>query len=88
MNRQQTQIVANVMITAVAAIVVIPIIYVVVYTVARGIGAINWEFLTQFPRNGMTEGGIFPAIVGTILLTFGTAITAIPLGKLIFFAVR
>ncbi len=63
---------AKVVITAVAAIVVIPIIYVVFYTVARGIGAINWEFLTAFPKNGMTEGGIFPAIVGTILLTFGT----------------
>ncbi|NHZ72168.1 MAG: phosphate ABC transporter permease PstA [Aquificales bacterium] len=80
MNRQQTQTVANGVITAVAAIVVIPIIYVVVYTVSRGMSAINWEFLTQFPRNGMTEGGIFPAIVGTILLTFGTAIAAIPLG--------
>ena len=80
MNRQQTQTVANVVITAVAAIVVIPIIYVVAYTVAQGIGAINWEFLTQFPTNGMTEGGIFPAVVGTILLTFGTAIAAIPLG--------
>jgi phosphate transport system permease protein len=80
MNRQQTQQVANVLITAVAAIVVIPIILVVLYTVVRGIGAINWEFLTQFPREGMTKGGIFPAIVGTILLTFGTAIAAIPLG--------
>ncbi|MBE2221874.1 MAG: phosphate ABC transporter permease PstA [Anaerolineae bacterium] len=80
MNRQQTQTVAKVVITAVAAIVVIPIIYVVFYTVARGIQAISWDFLTQFPTNGMTEGGIFPAIVGTILLTFGTAIAAIPLG--------
>jgi phosphate transport system permease protein len=80
MNRQQTQTVANVVITAVAAIVVIPIIYVVAYTVVQGIGVINWEFLTQFPTDGMTEGGIFPAIVGTILLTFGAAIAAIPLG--------
>ena len=80
MNRQQTQTVANVVITAVAALVVIPIIYVVVYTVVRGIGVISWDFLTEFPTNGMTEGGIFPAIFGTILLTFGTAIAAIPLG--------
>jgi len=80
MNRQQTERVAKIIITAVAAIVVIPIIYVVFYTIARGISAINWEFLTAFPSNGMTEGGIFPAIVGTILLTFGTAIAAIPLG--------
>ncbi len=80
MNRQQTQRVANGIITAVAAVVVIPIIFVVFYTVARGIRVIDWEFLTQFPSDGMTEGGIFPAIVGTILLTFGTAIAAIPLG--------
>ena len=80
MNRQQTQTVANVVITAVAALVVIPIIYVVFYTVARGIGVISLDFLTEFPTDGMTEGGIFPAIVGTILLTFGTAIAAIPLG--------
>ncbi|MFO7683641.1 MAG: phosphate ABC transporter permease PstA [Chloroflexota bacterium] len=80
MNRQQTQRVANGLITAVSAIVVIPIILVVVYTIVRGIGVINWQFITQFPTNGMTEGGIFPAIVGTILLTFGTAIAAIPLG--------
>ena len=80
MNRQHTQMIANVLITAVAAIVVIPIIFVVYYTVSQGIQAINWEFLTQFPSDGMTEGGIFPAIVGTILLTFGTAIAAIPLG--------
>lgn len=80
MNRQQTQRLANVLITAVAAVVVIPIIFVVAYTIYRGIGAISWEFLTQFPTDGMTEGGIFPAIVGTVLLTFGTAIAAIPLG--------
>lgn len=80
MNRQQTQRVANGLITAVATIVVIPIILVVVYTIIRGIGAINWQFISQFPTNGMTEGGIFPAIVGTILLTFGAAIAAIPLG--------
>ena len=46
----------------------------------RGIGAINWEFLTAMPRAGMKAGGILPAIVGTLLLTLGTAIVAIPVG--------
>lgn len=46
----------------------------------KGGGAINWEFLTQPPRRGMTEGGIFPAIVGTFLVTMVTAILAIPFG--------
>jgi phosphate transport system permease protein len=38
------------------------------------------EFLTGMPRDGMKAGGIFPAIVGTLLLTLGTALVAIPVG--------
>ncbi len=46
----------------------------------KGGGVISWEFLTRPPRRGMTEGGIFPAIMGTFLVTMVTAILAIPLG--------
>jgi phosphate transport system permease protein len=46
----------------------------------KGGGAISWEFLSQAPRRGMTEGGIFPAIVGTLLVTVITAVLSIPLG--------
>jgi len=46
----------------------------------KGGGAISWEFLSQAPRRGMTEGGIFPAIYGTFLVTLVTAVLAIPLG--------
>jgi phosphate transport system permease protein len=42
-------------------------------------GALSWEFLSAAPRNGMREGGIMPALLGTVILTFGTAIVAIPL---------
>ena len=59
--------------------VVVPIVLVIVYVVVQGIGAISWEFLTQPPSNGMREGGIMPALVGTIVLTFGVAIATIPL---------
>ncbi len=48
--------------------------------VRKGGGAISWEFLSQAPRKGMTEGGIFPAIVGTFLVTVITAALAVPLG--------
>jgi len=47
---------------------------------SKGGRAISWEFLTQAPRRGMTEGGIFPAIMGTLLVTFVTALLAVPLG--------
>ncbi|MBC7223297.1 MAG: phosphate ABC transporter permease PstA [Anaerolineae bacterium] len=65
--------------TIAAIIVVIPIVSVIAYIIYQGAGAISWEFLTAMPRSGMKEGGIFPAIVGTVILTFGTAIAAIPL---------
>lgn len=50
------------------------------FIVTKGLTAINWEFLSQPPRNSMTEGGIFPCIVGTFLLSFGSLLVAFPWG--------
>lgn len=63
-----------------ALVVVVPILIVIASIVVQGMGAIRWEFLTQMPRDGMKAGGIFPAIVGTVLLMLGTALVAIPVG--------
>lgn len=79
MNRQQIDRIAHVAITVIAYLVVIPIILVIIYMIYNGIGAISWEFLTTMPRNGMREGGIMPALLGTIILTVGTAIASLPL---------
>ena len=79
MKPQQTQKLAAALITATTFLVIAPIVLVVIFIVVNGIGAISWEFLTASPRNGMKEGGIMPAILGTVLLTFGTAIVCIPL---------
>lgn len=46
----------------------------------KGVGVLSWEFLTQPPREGMTEGGIFPAILGTFLVSIITVLFAVPLG--------
>ena len=60
---------------------VLAVIVLFLYDIGRkGGGAISWEFLTTAPRKGMTEGGIFPAIVGTFLVTMITAVLAVPLG--------
>lgn len=48
--------------------------------VIKGLPVISWEFLFTAPRNGGTAGGIWPAIVGTFYLVFGTIIIALPLG--------
>jgi phosphate transport system permease protein len=79
MSRQTSQKIAFAILTLLAVVVVVPIVAVVVYIVVQGLGAIHWEFLTSFPRNGMKEGGILPAVVGTVVLTFGTAIVSIPI---------
>jgi phosphate transport system permease protein len=79
MSRQTSEKIAFAILTVLAVVVVVPIVLVVLYIVVQGVGAISWEFLTAIPRNGMKDGGIFPAIVGTIVLTFATAIVSIPI---------
>ncbi|MBN1660787.1 MAG: phosphate ABC transporter permease PstA [Anaerolineae bacterium] len=79
MSRQTSQKVAFVILTLLAVVVVVPVILVVAYIVVQGLPALSWEFLADFPRQGMKAGGILPAVVGTVILTFGTAIVSIPL---------
>jgi phosphate transport system permease protein len=52
------------------------------FIVFKGIGVINWNFITQMPEEGMTKGGIFPAIVGTLCLVAGSMLFAFPVGVL------
>jgi len=61
-------------------ITVLPILYIVLKIFIEGISAISGEFLLGFPTDGMRAGGIMPAILGTVLLTFGVTIAAVPLG--------
>src|SRR5574338_1334860 len=64
----------------VCLVTVTPIILLIIYILVRGFPAINWEFLSGFPRDGMRAGGILPAIVGTFYLTLGTAVSSVPIG--------
>jgi phosphate transport system permease protein len=62
----------------------IPLGFVAFYVVAKGISVISWSFLTKdLPIiSNLPGGGIWPAIAGTLLLTFTAAAMAIPLGVL------
>lgn len=62
--------------------IVLPVLAILYFLISLGARAITWEFLTAMPRNGMTEGGIMPAIVGTFYLVIGTIVVAVPLGVL------
>jgi phosphate transport system permease protein len=80
LSRQVSQRIAFALLTLAALIVIAPIFFVIGYIVAQGWEAISWEFIADFPRDGMKAGGILPAIVGTVTLTLGTAIVAVPIG--------
>ena len=64
----------------VAVFTLLPILFVVVYIFTNGFSALSLEFLFTFPREGMRAGGILPAILGTVYLTLGTSLVAMPLG--------
>jgi phosphate transport system permease protein len=68
------------LLTVMSILTVIPIVLIIGLIVVRGIEAITAEFIFGFPSNGMRSGGILPAIVGTILLTLGTALFSVPIG--------
>ena len=67
-------------IKAIGIISILPVFLIIGYIVYKGLPAISWEFLTEMPKNGMREGGIFPAIIGTIYLTIGTIVVSVPFG--------
>ena len=56
------------------------LVWILGFLVIKGIRVIDWEFLTAMPQDGMTQGGIMPAIVGTLCLVAGSMIFAFPIG--------
>ena len=80
LNRHLAERIGFTAITITALITVLPIVGTVIYILVQGAPAISLEFITGFPRDGMREGGILPAIIGTLYLALGTSIFAVPLG--------
>lgn len=56
------------------------LLWILIFIIVKGASAISWEFLSTMPKEGMTEGGILPAIVGTMCLCVGSMIFAFPIG--------
>ncbi len=80
MNRKISQQIAFTLFRIFGLLVVVILFSILGFIVFNGIQVINWEFLTTAPKDGMTAGGIFPAIVGTFYLIVGSLLIAFPLG--------
>lgn len=63
-----------------ASLIVLLVGFVMIRIIAGGWDVMTWEFLTKAPSHGMTEGGIFPAIIGTFFLVLIMSIAGVPVG--------
>jgi phosphate transport system permease protein len=82
LSRIATQRIAFTLLTVIMAFTVLAILAIITYIFVNGLPAITPGFLFSMPSHGMREGGIWPAIVGTVYLTIGTAVVAVPIGLL------
>ncbi|MCD6107848.1 MAG: phosphate ABC transporter permease PstA [Caldisericaceae bacterium] len=61
-------------------IVILTLFTILLFIFKRGFSVLNLSFIFEFPKDGMTKGGIFPAIIGTLCLSVGGILFALPLG--------
>jgi phosphate transport system permease protein len=80
MNKKTKQKIAFATFRTLGLLVVGILFWILGFILYHGIGVVNWEFLTAAPTDGMTAGGIFPAIVGTLALIAGSVILSFPIG--------
>ncbi len=62
------------------AILILPVILILGTLIYKGAPVVSFDFLFSNPTNGMTQGGIFPALLGTILLVIVALLASVPLG--------
>ncbi|WP_047447346.1 phosphate ABC transporter permease PstA [Alistipes sp. ZOR0009] len=65
-----------------SVLVVAILVTILSFILIKGIGVISWDFLTKMPEDGMTKGGVLPAIIGTLCLVGGSMLFAFPIGIL------
>ena len=63
-----------------SSVVVLFLVLILGFIIYKGARVINWTFLTSMPEDGMTKGGIYPAIIGTFCLVAGSILFAFPIG--------
>lgn len=70
-------------ITQVAVLLIIAILFIILgIIIYEGRNKFSWEFISSFPTDGMTKGGIFPALIGTFILVIVMSIAAVPFGTI------
>ena len=81
-RKERAEAVAKAVFALMAAAMVVPLVLIVGYLVYRAWPSLGWEFLVDVPRRGMTDGGIWPAFVGTLYLVGISLVVSAPIGVL------
>lgn len=79
-KKRTSQKVAFGIFTLLSYLVVVILFFILGFIIIQGGKVISWDFLTETPAEGMTAGGIFPAIVGTLYLVLGSSLISFPIG--------
>lgn len=79
-KKRTSQKVAFGIFTLLSYLVVVILFFILGFIIIQGGKVISWDFLTKAPADGMTAGGIFPAIVGTLYLVLGSSLISFPIG--------
>ncbi|HEY7925582.1 MAG TPA: phosphate ABC transporter permease PstA [Vicinamibacteria bacterium] len=81
-RKELTQSLATLLFAAMAAAMVLPLLLIVGYLVWLAWPSLGLEFILDVPRRGMTDGGIWPAFVGTLYLVGLSLVVSTPIGVL------
>lgn len=81
-RKERAQAVAGGVFALMAAAMVVPLVLIVGYLVYVAWPSLGWEFIVDVPRRGMTDGGIWPAFVGTLYLVGISLLVSTPIGVL------
>ncbi|MGB0639328.1 MAG: phosphate ABC transporter permease PstA [Myxococcota bacterium] len=79
-KNERTQRWVSRLFSAMTLTLIAPVTAVLCMLIVRGSPAVSWAFLTEDPTNGMTAGGIFPALFGTVCIVIGALIASVPVG--------
>ncbi len=79
-RHQKVQRLVRLLFLVMTVLLILPVVIILILLIVRGGPVLSWEFLSTFPREGMTAGGIFPALLGTVSLVAVALVASVPLG--------
>ena len=79
-SARRTENLFRILFMIMAGLLILPVLIILTTLIVKGGSIISFDFLFSNPTNGMTEGGIFPALLGTVWLVGVALVISVPVG--------